>query len=195
MKMENNKRSWKKNAGTIIFLALMLFFLINTNAKSWLLKQVLKTGLFSPTIENTGTDSSSVFAMPLTYRDQNGVLQSTENMRGKTIFINFWASWCPPCVAEMPSMNSMYLNLKDQKDLSFIFINLDEQIQTAKEFLKKNQYDIPLQRAEGFIPTDLYTGTLPTTIVLNKEGHIVLNHTGMENYNTEKFKEKLKALD
>ena len=47
----------------------------------------------------------------------------------------------------------------------------------------------------SFIPTDLYTGTLPTTIVLNKEGHIVLNHTGMGNYDTEKFKEKLKSLD
>lgn len=198
--MEQNEKNRKKKLRSgiinIVFFGLLLFFLLNTSAKSWLLRQVMRTGFFSAKIEQkSASDSSSILAMPLTYRNANGEIASTENMTGKIVFINFWASWCPPCRAEMPSMNDMYQQLKNNPDYVFIFINMDEKPQTGKDYLAKNGFSIPLERAEGFLPTDLYTGTLPTTVVLDKKGRIVMKHSGMADYNANTFKKQLRELE
>jgi len=192
--MAGNKNVWKKYLGNIIFFGLLLIFLISTPAKSWLLRQFLRTGLFSPKIENKQTDSSRVLAMPLTFKDENGIFHSTENMRGKVVFINFWASWCPPCIAEMPGVNEMYQQLRNDSSIAFVFINLDDTSEKGKEFLNKKHFDIPLQRADSFIPTDLYEGSLPTTVILDRQGRIVMKHTGLGNYNTARFKKELTRL-
>jgi thiol-disulfide isomerase/thioredoxin len=191
--MDSEKK--KKLKSTIInyvFYALLLIILISTNAKSWLLRGVLSTGLFSPKIEQKATKNLS--AMPLTFNDQNNLTKSTENLTGKVVFINFWASWCPPCRAEMPSMNKMYQRLKNDPAFEFIFINLDDENSKGMKYLHENGFQIPFQKAVGFIPTDLYTGTLPTTVVLDKEGVVVMNHSGMGDYNSGKFIKQLESL-
>ena len=198
MQKDEQKRKRKLRSGilNIVFFGLLLFFLLNTSAKSWMLKQVIKTGLFSAKIEQkSASDSSSVLAMPLTYKDESGQFASTENMRNKVVFINFWASWCPPCRAEMPSMNKMYEQLKSNPNYVFVFINLDEKTETGKSYLEKNNLTIPLQRAQGFVPTDIYTGSLPTTVVLDKQGRIVMKHTGMADYDSKRFLNQLKELE
>lgn len=197
--MEKTEASRKKKLRSgiinIVFFGLLLFFLLNTSAKSWLLSQVIKTGLFSAKIENKNHQNIVSLDMPLSYVDENKSAHSTVDMRGKIVFINFWASWCPPCRAEMPSMNQLYLKLKDNQQYAFIFINLDEQSSKGLEYLKQHDLSIPLHRAEGFIPNDIYSGTLPTTVVLDKEGRIVMKHSGMAYYNSEKFLRQLKELE
>lgn len=198
MQKDEQKRKRKRRSGilNIVFFGLVLFFLLNTSAKSWMLKQVIKTGLFSAKFEQkSASDSSSVLAMPLTYVDESGKFASTENMRNKIVFINFWASWCPPCRAEMPSMNKMYEQLKSNPNYAFVFINLDEKTDVGKSYLEKNNLTIPLQRAKGFVPTDIYSGSLPTTVVLDKQGRIVMKHTGMADYDSKKFLNQLKELE
>jgi hypothetical protein len=64
----------------------------------------------------------------------------------------------------------------------------------AKQYLDKNRFDIPLASRSGNVPTEIFSGTLPTTIVLNKEGKIVLQHSGMAAYNTDEFIKQLKEL-
>lgn len=198
MQKDEQKRKQKLRSGilNIVFFGLVLFFLLNTSAKSWMLKQFIKTGIFSAKIEQkSASDSSSVLAMPLTYEDEIGQFASTENMRNKIVFINFWASWCPPCRAEMPSMNKMYEQLKSNPNYVFVFINLDEKTDVGKSYLEKNNLTIPLQRAKGFVPTDIYSGSLPTTVVLDKQGRIVMKHTGMADYDSKKFLNQLKELE
>ncbi len=192
--MTGNKNIWKGRIINLLFFGLVLFFLVSTPAKSWLLRQMIRTGLFSAKIEKVKDPNNSYTVMPLTYSGANGATNSTENMKGKVVFINFWASWCPPCRAEMPSVNELYLQLKDDPGFVFIFINMDDQIKTAREYLADHSYSIPIHRPEGFIPTDFYSGTLPTTIVLDKHGNIVMKHTGMANYSADKFITQLKSL-
>lgn len=192
--MNEKKNKWKGRIINLLFFGLVLFFLVSTPAKSWLLRQVVRTGLFSAKIEKVKDSASVARTMPLTYSSPDEATKSTENMRGKVVFINFWASWCPPCRAEMPSVNDLYRQLKDDPDYVFIFINMDDDIQTAQDYLSDNSFTIPLHRAEGFIPTDFYTGSLPTTIVLDKNGNIVMKHTGMADYSSHKFITQLRSL-
>ena len=104
------------------------------------------------------------------------------------------ASWCPPCRAEMPSLNELYLKLKDDKDLVFLFINEDDDMAKGKEYLEKSQFEIPFFSQPGNISNEIFSGTLPTTVILNKEGNIVLRHQGMAGYNTDTFIRQLKEI-
>lgn len=189
---EEKKKKLKRRIINFVFYGLLLIILISTDAKSWLLRGVLTTGLFSAGIETT--DSAKPVVMPLTYVLETGETASTANLTNKVVFINFWASWCPPCRAEMPSMNKMYLKLKNDPDIAFVFINLDDDDLKGKRYLREHNFFIPFQKSAGFIPTDLYSGTLPTTVVLNKKGVIVMNHSGMADYNTVKFIDQLERL-
>lgn len=192
--MTEKKNKWRGRIINLVFFGLLLFFLVSTPAKSWLLRQLVRTGIFSAKIEKV-KDSTAAAAMPLTFSAPGGPSYSTTSLKGKVVFINFWASWCPPCRAEMPSINELYNAMKDEKNIAFVFINLDDQVATAKKYLQENNLQIPLHRAEGFIPTDIYTGSLPTTVVLNKNGSIVMKHTGMANYSSKKFIDQLRALE
>jgi thiol-disulfide isomerase/thioredoxin len=193
--MQVNKifEALKKNAVTIFLGGLVLVLLVSPNAKSWVLQQLVSTGMFNANIKNEGVSnipSNTTFS----FTNAQGTSASTASLKGKVVFINFWASWCPPCRAEMPSLNELYNKLKDDNRFVFLFINEDDDKIKAKQYLDKNGFEIPLFSRSGNVPTEIFSGTLPTTIVLNKEGKIVLEHTGMAGYNSDGFIKQLKEL-
>lgn len=190
---DNKKDKLKSRIINFIFFGVLLFFLVSTPAKSWLLRGLVSTGLFSAKIERAGADKTGSTAA-MNFRNDDGSFESTESLKGRVVFINFWASWCPPCRAEMPSVNKMYQKLRNDPEYAFIFINLDDDAAAARKYLEANHFELPIQKPAGFIPTDLYTGTLPTTVVLNKKGAIVMKHTGMANYNSPGFIKQLESL-
>ena len=58
--------------------------------------------------------------------------------------LNFWATWCQPCIAEMPALQKLYTELKDQKDIVVLSIEMDQDHAKAAKFLAKNKYSLPL---------------------------------------------------
>jgi thiol-disulfide isomerase/thioredoxin len=193
MQVDKIFEALKKNAVTILLGGLVLLLLVNPNAKSWVLQQLVSTGVFNANIKKEGvsnTSSNTTFS----FTNAQGTSASTASLRGKVIFINFWASWCPPCRAEMPSLNELCNKLKDDDRFVFLFINEDDDKIKAKQYLDRNHLEIPLFSHSGNVPTEIFSGRLPTTIVLNKEGKIVLQHTGMAGYNSDGFIKQLKEL-
>jgi thiol-disulfide isomerase/thioredoxin len=87
----------------------------------------------------------------------------------------------------MPSLNALYNKLKDDDRFVFLFINEDENASKAKAYLQNNRYAFPFVTRAGNIPTEIFSGTLPTTVILNKEGNVVMKHEGLANYNADKF--------
>ncbi len=183
----------KKNAVTIILAAFVLVLFISPTAKGWLLQRLVSFGLFKADIKKEGIQNEPA-ATAFLYKDETGKTTSTADLRGKVVFINFWASWCPPCQAEMPSIEALYKKLGKDDRFVFLFINEDDDKQKAKDYLKKSQYTIPLYSRAGNIPNEIFSGSFPTTIVMDKEGQIVLKHEGMASYDTEAFLLELKDL-
>ena len=189
----NLKNELKKRWLSILFYALIIVFLFSPDAKSWLLKQVVSTGLLKAEIKKD-SDKNTSEAVTFSYTDAKGEPATTADLKGKVVFINFWASWCPPCRAEMPSLKNLYQKFKDDDRFVFLFMNEDEDKNKAIEYLEKNSFTIPLFYSLGNVPREIFSGSLPTTIVLDKEGKIVLKHQGMAGYDTEGFIRQLKEL-
>lgn len=110
------------------------------------------------------------------------------------VFINFWASWCPPCRAEFPSIEILYSKFKDNPEVFFLTVNEDSDLSTAKAYLNKEKFSVPLFITNGNVPIEIYSGSLPTTVVLDKTGKIRYNETGFANYASGKFVKQMEEL-
>lgn len=107
--------------------------------------------------------------------NENGDTFGFEKIKGKVTVINFWATWCPPCIAEMPSLQKLYSKYKD--DVEFLFITSDTK-EIVKTFKAKNNYMFPVFQAKTSPPNILKTKSIPRTLIINKRGDIVIDKSG-----------------
>ena len=110
------------------------------------------------------------------------------------VFINIWATWCPPCVAEMPNINSLYNKIENKDDIVFLMISHDDEMKTARTWIKRKGFDFPVYKLASPLPDVFETGVVPSTFVVSPEGKIVVSKTGMANYDTKRFKKYLLKL-
>lgn len=179
-------------AVNVLLVGFLLLVLFSTDAKSWVLQQLVNIGVFQAEIK-TPKDNGEMNTV-LSFQDESGRIQSTADLKGKVVFINFWASWCPPCRAEMPTLNELYKRLKDDDRYVLLFINEDNEAAPGKNYLQKNNFNLPFMTAAGNVPVVLFNGALPTTVVLNKAGKLVMHHEGLANYSTDDFIKQLEVL-
>ncbi|WP_132055331.1 TlpA family protein disulfide reductase [Pseudocnuella soli] len=195
MNEQQNKKKWLRILGNIFFYGALLFLLFNPTAKGWFLRQLMEVGLFRAQIEQeAATPNQPAVATAFAFQDATGIMRTTADLKGKVVFINFWATWCPPCIAEMPSLNDLYQQFRDDDRLVFLFINEDADVQKAKAFLQKKSYSLPLMTNTGQVPAQIFSGTLPTTLILDKDGNVVFRHEGLAKYNSASFVKQLKSL-
>lgn len=183
------KDNWK----SIIVYIFLLLVIFNPTAKEWLLQRLVSIGLFHATIKKEGVAEMPQNATFL-YTTPEGKTANISELKGKVVFINFWASWCPPCRAEMPSIAALYQKLQEDKRFVFLLMNEDDDPQKAMDYLKKNNFNLPIYKRAGQVPSAIFSGTLPTTIVINREGRIVLKKAGMAGYDSESFIKQLNEL-
>lgn len=185
----------QKNISTLLMLIVLAVLLISPEAKTFVLRQLIATGLFNAKIETPYTEESRAHPnADFGFSDEKGNQMHTADLRGKVVFINFWASWCPPCRAEFPSIQILYNRFKDDKEVVFLSLNEDSDFATGKAYLEKENFSFPMYRSTSNIPSEVYSGVLPTTLVLDKAGRIRLHHTGFANYASENFISQLQAL-
>lgn len=120
------------------------------------------------------------------FDDDKGII-SLEEFRGKYILINLWATWCPPCRAEMPTLQNLYEEI-DTSKVQFVMISLDRDPNVAKEFIEKYGYDFPSFRLAGNLPDVYESTTIPTTYIITPGGKIAAKEVGMANYDNDKLK-------
>lgn len=110
------------------------------------------------------------------------------DFKGKVIFMNMWATWCAPCVEEMPGINNLYNKTKKDNKIQVVMISHDHNFETAKKFVEKNNYDFEIYKVNGRFPRMYNAGSLPATYIINAEGELVVTHLGMANYDTAEFR-------
>lgn len=124
--------------------------------------------------------------------ESEGIIK-LEKFRGKVIIINFWATWCPPCRAEMPTLQDLYEDV-DTSKIKFVIISTDRDPRVAEKFLQESDYNFPSFRIAGSIPSMYKANTIPTTFIISPGGKLVGKEVGMSNFDNDKFKEQLKDL-
>ena len=112
-------------------------------------------------------------------------------LKGKVLFVNNWASWCPPCIAEMPSILELKKKLKGV-DVDFVMVSFDDDREKAMGFMTKRKYDFRV-----YFPGQEYpfvTSSIPATFIIDKKGNIVMEHVGMTDYSSDEIVNQLNAL-
>ena len=138
------------------------------------------------------TESINYFDFKLSDLDGNEV--SLSNYQGKVIMLNFWATWCPPCRNEMPSMESLYKKMEDNNFI-ILAINIQENISAVKDFIQKNKYTFPVILDEtGTTSVKYQIRSIPTTYIIDTKGKIAGVYTGSRDWNSSDVVNILKAL-
>lgn len=114
-----------------------------------------------------------------------------EDQRGRIVLVNFWATWCPPCVAEMPSMQDLYNDYGDK--VTFMFVTSDDR-QKVLNFLKRKNLDLPVYYPASETPKTLKSKLLPTTYIIDREGKIVVAETGAADWNSNETRALIDGL-
>ncbi|MEQ8240742.1 MAG: TlpA disulfide reductase family protein [Cyclobacteriaceae bacterium] len=162
---------------------------LHTQVIGFIQRAVLSTGIITPDYD---TDSEEKASYNFELMDVNGESFSFEEYKGKTVFINFWATWCPPCIAEMPDINDLYNEVSS--DVEFVIISVDENQEKAKRFVSNKGFDFPIYFPASQIPSNFKSNAIPTTLVISPDGRIVSKREGMAKYNTDAFKTFLRNL-
>jgi len=110
--------------------------------------------------------------------DLKGLPINLEQYKGKTVFLNFWATWCKPCLKEMPSTEKTHEMLKD-KNIEFLFAS-DETAQQIEKFQAKHDYRFNYVRVESL--EELNIIALPTTFIFNPDGKLVFSEMGFRKW-------------
>jgi thiol-disulfide isomerase/thioredoxin len=104
--------------------------------------------------------------------------------------LNFWATWCGPCVSEMGSIEKASQQFKDE----IVFLALsNESASLIKSYVKRNKFSFKFGRLEGSY-LDVYVVSLPTTILIDAQGQVVEEEEGFRNWTSPSSLEKLKSL-
>ena len=149
---------------------------------------ILTTGVFQPS-ENEATVLADY---DLLLEDLEGNTLSLSDWKGEPIFLNFWATWCPPCIAEMPDIDKLYQSVN--KKIHFAIISVDDDREKVKSFAKRKGFDFPIYFAKSRLPKVYESTTIPTTHVIDAKGHIVISQRGMAKYSSDAFITYLRGL-
>jgi len=177
-----NRSLWQK-AGDILFWLLIVLFLIPGPRKAILttVNRALLHVKAPRVIKEENQDQ-------LSDMDYNWILAWGKNepyyfsnLRDKVIIVNFWATWCPPCVAEMPEIQSLYMKYGDR--VAFILVT-NEQQEVVEAFMEKNKYLLPVFYMASEPPAALSFSAFPTTFIISRDGRIVSRKTGAVNWDS-----------
>ncbi len=145
---------------------------------------------FSPS-EKKETDRETLAEYQWNLQEFGGGEVNFTDAEGKVVILNFWATWCPPCVAEMPSFQQLYNQYGDR--VIFYFVTTEKPAKIA-DFMEKNEYSLPVYFENSPAPLQLHSKVLPTTFVISKTGRIIIEEEGTADWNSPKMHRLLNTL-
>lgn len=171
-------------AGDILFI-LFLIALAIPQSRMVLLVSMRRVFAFQPGIiaeDKREQVEESGFFWPM--ETLEGQRVNLEDYEGQVLFINIWATWCPPCVAEMPSIEKLYKEFEENEGIEFIIVS-NEKRETVRSFMEDEGYSFPVMLSRGSPPGDFSVKSIPTTFLVSPEGEIVLKEVGSRKWHGE----------
>lgn len=141
-------------------------------------------------VEQTSTDTHTAVmsALPaFVIQDINGNNINLQSIKNKKLFVNLWASWCPPCRREMPSIEKLYKSV-DTAKVTFILLSLDDNFDKAKAFMKHQKLNLPLYYPTENLPPLFNVPGIPATFIFNEKGDLLNRIEGATDYDADQFR-------
>ncbi|WP_426061465.1 TlpA family protein disulfide reductase [Hymenobacter sp. B1770] len=183
----------------LALFAVVMLTDLRTPVLGGLQRGLLATGLWKAEVPASPAKMPGQLAGNQTYPHQlplvtlAGQSVNLSDLKGKVVFVNLWASWCPPCVAEMPGIHALYQKM-DPAQVAFVMISLDENPAKARALVQRRGYTFPVYFPTGPLPAPFNSSSIPSTVVLGPDGQVAARHDGMAEYDTPEFKQALEKL-
>lgn len=150
--------------------------------------QFTKWQLNEPNTSLAAPYGESIYTSTITIENELGETVDLSAYKDKPVFLNFWASWCVPCLAEMPSIKTLQIALPN---VEFVLVT-SEPKQAFQTYMKKADLDLNHYRLLTNVPTPLNHSVLPTSFLINEEGVVVFRQYGAVNWNAPETLQLLK---
>ncbi len=196
--MLNRKNFW--SGLPLALLALVMLTGLRPVVLGILQRGLLATGLWKAEVPATPTTQMHMVPtggatyphnLPLVTLDGQAV--NLSDLKGKVVFVNLWASWCPPCRAEMPGIEALYKKM-DHSKVAFVMLSFDDDAAKAQRFVQASGYTFPVYMRTGELPAPFDSNSIPSTVILGPDGQVAARHEGMAEYDTPEFKAALEQL-
>ena len=186
------KRSpWKIASDVIFWVLIVLIIIPSTRAGFLSVVSKVRTAVFSPAMKQGQGIVMDEAALAWGLVNLDGTHATLSDFEGEVILINFWATWCPPCRAEMPSLEKLYTDYGSK--VRFLMVS-NENPDPLTEFMDQKKYTFPVWLTLSPPPEELKTKSIPATFILNKKGEIVFNKSGAFDWNSSKVRNFLDTL-
>ncbi len=130
-------------------------------------------------------------ALDFKLKDLDGQTHSLAAYQGQTIFLNFWAAWCPPCRQEMPSMQRFFQTI-DKKKYVLLAVNVGQDLKTIKNFARENGYTFPiLLDQDQKVARQYRVQAFPTTFII-KNGKVIGRFVGGREWELKELLNEIK---
>jgi thiol-disulfide isomerase/thioredoxin len=147
--------------------------------------------IVADTLLNNATPATPSALPSFRMRNGRGEIVDMAQFKGKKVFVNLWATWCPPCRAEIPSIESLGAKT-DPAKVEFVMLSLDDNFEKAKNYAANNNMRLPVYYPASDLPQLFVTEGIPMTVIFNEKGEILFNEVGSANYDTKRFQDLLK---
>ena len=132
--------------------------------------------------------SSAILLPSFNIQDSKGNVVNMQHLKGKKLFVNLWATWCPPCKREMPSIEKLYQAV-DTGKVAFLMVSLDDRFDKAKKYIATTKLDLPIYYpAQQQLPDLFNVQGIPATFIFNEKAELIKRIDGSDDYNTAAYK-------
>jgi thiol-disulfide isomerase/thioredoxin len=187
-------------AGVVVTIFVLLLLVVYYMFTWWLPVGNIFSSKKTPDKGKTLESRLEVPSFPsTTLADYEWIVQSLDgqdfkmaDVKGKVVFLNFWATWCPPCVAEMPSIQRLHEKLKED-GVVFVCIS-NEEASKVNQFAKEKGFTFPIYTMQGAPPLVFKTRGIPSTFILSPDGKIAFRHIGSAKWDDDKSIDFIRGL-
>lgn len=179
----------KKQWSNILFFAIVLLLLI-PQTRTPIQVFINRTFAFSPSIKEVSKrDQLKNYEWFLS--DLENQVKDFSGSKAKPVFVSFWATWCPPCIAEMPSIQTFYENYGEEVDFYLVARDASSSVEG---FMNKNNYTFPVYFEASQTPNLLDSNALPTSFLIHSNGEIIIKKKGAADWASESFFKEVDKL-
>lgn len=178
------KTGWFKNLAFLIILAFIYF----SGFPLWLNVQFTKWQLSEPSAQLAAPYGETIYNSAISIENVQGEIFDLAAFKGRPVFLNFWASWCVPCLAEMPSIKTLQ---NEMPNVEFALVTAESQ-QAFQTYVNQADLDLSYYRLLSKVPVQLNHSVLPATFLIDENGLVVFRQYGAVNWDSPETLELLK---